>query len=527
MDVATHPHIVIAGVEPWGHARPLCAFATKVVQTRDVHVTLFTLPRILDRVKNEVARGFTAESLNRQNLIRIVALDNCAENLPSSASVAERLKAESRVFTGSFMSAYQLLLSGGSLTCFATKTEFCEVSSPTMLVVDLLNGHLAVLASQLAHNTATIYRFCSSMASSVLVSLSTCDFGGRSDCKERTHEIAQRTGQSIEEAAAELSQTFTDNIIKLPGLPALHHYELNPQDIRVRVCLALLVSCLTGPIQKSMMKGFMGMIWYTLTDSYAACDGGLIVTSPDVYEPAAIAALKASFAETKRNVWTLGPLTLSGGTHEAVNGEMAQADQAIEIKRFMDDVLHKYGEQSLVYISFGSMFWVPDFTKLDEFLIAGQILNHGSPFAQLPDMFKTKVVQSGLGLLSKWTPQQTVLIHPALGWFVTHCGHNSVLEAVSSGVPMICWPFTADQPLNALLLTNVHSVAYELVEVRTGPDGEKPLHRTGKAPIGTPEALRAEVHDEMIMIAKGWDVGGNARVEMDKMLDGMRVGSKL
>ena len=57
--------------------------------------------------------------------------------------------------------------------------------------------------------------------------------------------------------------------------------------------------------------------------------------------------------------------------------------------------------------------------------------------------------------------------------------------------PRICWPFSADQPLNAMHITENLDIAYELLEVRTGP-GLKPVHRTGKAPVGTLDAVRAE-----------------------------------
>jgi len=60
------------------------------------------------------------------------------------------------------------------------------------------------------------------------------------------------------------------------------------------------------------------------------------------------------------------------------------------------------------------------------------------------------------------------------------------------GVPLICWPFNSDQGLAASHLTTNFDVAFELTEVRTG-HGLKPVHRTGKAPIGTIEALREEV----------------------------------
>uniref|UniRef100_A0A915D9A5 glucuronosyltransferase n=1 Tax=Ditylenchus dipsaci TaxID=166011 RepID=A0A915D9A5_9BILA len=52
----------------------------------------------------------------------------------------------------------------------------------------------------------------------------------------------------------------------------------------------------------------------------------------------------------------------------------------------------------------------------------------------------------------KWLPQNEFLDHPRLLAFISHAGMNSIIEAASKGVPMICMPVFADQKRNAKLL---------------------------------------------------------------------------
>ena len=57
----------------------------------------------------------------------------------------------------------------------------------------------------------------------------------------------------------------------------------------------------------------------------------------------------------------------------------------------------------------------------------------------------------------------------------------------------IVWPIEADQPANAIHLSEGLDIAYELIEVRHGVGAGK-IYRTGRTPVGTIDAVKKEMH---------------------------------
>ncbi|XP_042485554.1 7-deoxyloganetin glucosyltransferase-like [Macadamia integrifolia] len=111
---------------------------------------------------------------------------------------------------------------------------------------------------------------------------------------------------------------------------------------------------------------------------------------------------------------------------------------------------------SVVYVNFGSITVMTP-QQLVEFAWGLANSNHtflwiirpdlvAGDSAVLPSEFVSQTKERGM--LSSWCPQEKVLNHPAIGGFLTHSGWNSTLESICGGVPMVCWPFFAEQQTN-------------------------------------------------------------------------------
>lgn len=91
----------------------------------------------------------------------------------------------------------------------------------------------------------------------------------------------------------------------------------------------------------------------------------------------------------------------------------------------------------------------------------------------VPQEFEERVLDQGL-VIKGWAPQVEILNHKAVGGFVSHCGWNSILESVISGVMILAWPMEADQFQNAKLLEEYQGLAIRLCEgEHTVPDSNE------------------------------------------------------
>ncbi|PKA49185.1 UDP-glycosyltransferase 73C5 [Apostasia shenzhenica] len=149
--------------------------------------------------------------------------------------------------------------------------------------------------------------------------------------------------------------------------------------------------------------------------------------------------------------WLVGPLSLLGGSDALDTAESAPESDSL---RWLDRQL----PGSVVYVSFGTQADVSS-GQLDE--LAHGLVRAGFPFiwavrAQTwdpPEEAMSKLSQVGR-IERGWVPQAQLLRHVAIGGFVSHCGWNSVLEAATSGVPLLAWPMMAEQYVNAKMVVD-------------------------------------------------------------------------
>ncbi|KAK2420504.1 UDP-glycosyltransferase [Trifolium repens] len=194
---------------------------------------------------------------------------------------------------------------------------------------------------------------------------------------------------------------------------------------------------------------------------------GLIINTFDAIEARALKALKAGMCLPEGEtppLFCIGPMISPPSKGDDERGSLCLS------------WLDSQPRQSVVFLCFGSMgrfskaqlneiaiglekseqrfLWVVRSDMDSEKLSLDELL---------PEGFLERTKEMGM-VVRNWAPQGAILRHNSIGGFVTHCGWNSVLEAVCEGVPMIAWPMYAEQKLNRLIMVEEMKVALKLYE---------------------------------------------------------------
>ncbi|KAM6549861.1 hypothetical protein CsatB_021537 [Cannabis sativa] len=159
--------------------------------------------------------------------------------------------------------------------------------------------------------------------------------------------------------------------------------------------------------------------------------------------------------------WPVGPLCL----HAISSSKPTKAEgRAVVIHQWLDEKIEKESS-SVLYVAFGSQATVSS-EQLRE--IAKGLEDSNVNFlwvlrksqAEMAEPseeykffegFENRVKNRGM-VVRGWVDQMQILNHKSVKGFLSHCGWNSVIESISSGVPILAWPLAAEQPLNAKMV---------------------------------------------------------------------------
>ncbi|KAI5118935.1 hypothetical protein M0805_003759 [Coniferiporia weirii] len=406
-------HIVTVSPEAWGHVKPLCALLGRIVRIRRVYATLFIPTTYIDKTNSEVARQFLPEGEeDLKSLIRVVAL-------PTSPDMGDL-----GPFQAGFFEAYKTLYAGKPLASAPDSKHVYDAVEPPQLV--LLNTFFYEPIANIRSVSGTsvpIYAWQTGAVGGGLFLYGPERYGGKGDMAAKIAAITAKDEETIQKEKEKLYRRIKEELLEVPGIPPMYDYEFSPQVLAFSADL----------------PGFTQYVHRTLSE----CDG-VVATSNRIFEGPAFDAWQEWYGS--RPVIGIGPMALPIDA-TSLEREKAQSPLAGEVDTFLNKALEKFGKRSVIYVSFGSFWWSTEPEKIWavlDVLMELQIpflFSHASPLAVVPEEVKEKVKASGLGLTSTWFPQQLILHHEACGWFVTHCGHNSVMEALSEGIPLYAFTY--------------------------------------------------------------------------------------
>ncbi|CAK8576067.1 unnamed protein product [Lathyrus sativus] len=247
---------------------------------------------------------------------------------------------------------------------------------------------------------------------------------------------------------------------------------------------------------------------------------GIIVNTFEAIEGKAIESLnKGLFVPngTTPTILSIGPLITSsygGDENGCLRWLDLQPSQSVVLLSFGS--MGRFSKAQLKEISLGlekseqRFLWIVRSELDSEDLSLDELL---------PEGFLERTKENGK-VVRNWAPQGAILSHDAVGGFVTHCGWNSVLEAVCESVPMVAWPLYAEQSLNKVILVKEMKVALELNKSEDGfvsgtelGDRIKELMDSDKG-----DEIRQTIFKTRISSKEAKDQNGSSFVDLTKLI---------
>ncbi|XP_050221724.1 UDP-glycosyltransferase 88A1 [Mercurialis annua] len=262
---------------------------------------------------------------------------------------------------------------------------------------------------------------------------------------------------------------------------------------------------------------------------------GIIVNSFELLEPQAVKAISDGSCisdATTPPLYCIGPLIAVGNaTSEIVPDCLTWLDSqpSKSVVFLCFGSLGLFSKEQLSEIAIGleksgqRFLWVVRNPPSNHQKLATSAQSDPDLESLLPDGFLARTKQRGL-VVKSWAPQVAVLNHDSVGGFVTHCGWNSVLEAVCAGVPLIAWPLYAEQKFNKVLLVEEIKIALPMNELEnqfvTAVEVEKRVSELMDSESGN--SVRERVIAMKKAAAEALSEGCSSRIALSKLTESWR-----
>ncbi|KAG9012062.1 hypothetical protein FRB93_002205 [Tulasnella sp. JGI-2019a] len=233
-------------------------------------------------------------------------------------------------------------------------------------------------------------------------------------------------------------------LVQVPGMPDIYAYELCPQHATEQYPPNML-EILPSAYQKSLDQL-----------------GGQIFPFDTTLNGEDAETLNSLCGRRKGATYLVGPqFTDAFWTGEYLkesSPELVKGTSFESVQGFLDRTQVRFGARSVLYISFGSLTFPREtshLVALFETLLSMSppipfLFSRDPKYIKLPDGLTRRLderMKEDLALIVGWAPQQTVLLHPVVSFFLSHCGSGSAHEAIVAGVPLILWPIAFDREL--------------------------------------------------------------------------------
>ncbi|KAF8684319.1 Glycosyltransferase family 1 protein [Rhizoctonia solani] len=472
---------------PWGHLRPGMKTALRLVEKFHgifICLYLFDFPLSSDSFlaalfvyQTEVHKAVKYLDAQRSTYTRRIRIVTSSNNGGPSVSLGNPIG-----MIESLEEAFSRWIAAELCQATIIQVDGRPVNAPTLIIEDIFTGGISLTCKDV--HSLPVVGWWLMPAASLICHLEMIDMSISRGTQDAQNLIQYKLqSEDVLTKSKDLSpQDISNLLVCVPGIPPHYQWEMATQELPF-----------AGPVMSFLLGRWKAMV--ERIDTVISC------TTFEM-EPISATALP-KFIGKGLEQFCIGPsVDLT---------PPRQPDPNSPVTQFLDRAYAENGAHSIIYISFGTLFFplldsIPHLMAvLDEISKFGYrfIFALSSASATLDKSWMDGHIDAGNAIFPQWTNQTAVLEHPAIHYFLSHGGWNSTTEALVRGVPMIFWPMGADQPTNAIQIAAVHDCGFELLQVRTGP-AKFVAYQNGREVeiVGTDDAVRDEM-GRILKMSKG------------------------